>query len=535
MTEYKLDGTRWRSAYKRDGSKCPRETPATLDEAGETVLASAKAAIAKYDPDGTALKFAFISDLHRSENSEYAGNSGIDDHYSLRLLSRLCDDVDLDAVFCGGDIVNGRDENASYVQKNMNDVVDDFDDLIPHTNVFFTCGNHDKRYSTKRTLNTNEFLHDLWDLVQYDGNGVDLHYIDETNFYVDFTAHKVRMIFVNQYDEVDSNSGWYANEFATDANGLTTHGSTVWHSALPTTDKADWLVGVVYHGADTGTAGTVNLNSFKFTDLKDTLQAYVDGGGRGSLGAFAGHYHNQTAKTILPSLNVVHVGCAYATEAQAGLATAYCISVFVVDSETGEFREVRVGRDAQTVNYDSYKQDSNNGLLQNGTWLYPRIFTVSNGNKVRFERVSTAQWNGINLTNLSKMTATNPDHDRVTTDTDNVLFSALAGDVIRSEIIFDDDCSAPAQTGLAVPFAIFSNVIRTSSQSGLFTAGMVFGRATAGETISHDVTLSEDADFTAIGLKLNSRKSGSNGILGFTLNIYKNGVKLTRNDNEMIG
>lgn len=535
MTEYKLDGTRWRSAYKRDGTRCHRETPATLDEAGETVLANAKAAIAKYDPDGTALKFAFISDLHRSEESIYA-ESVIDDRPSMRLLSRLCDEVDIDAVFCGGDIVNGRVENTDFIQKNMQDVVDDFNDLVPHTNVYLTCGNHCKRYGTgekasdyRAPLNTNEFLHNLWDQAQYDGNGVELHYIDSTNYYVDFTKHRVRIIFVNQYDGVDNYPASYAKEFATDANGLTTYGSTVWHSALPTTDKEDWLVGVVYHGADTGAAGDVTIDHFKFTDLKDTLQAYVDGGGKGSLGAFSGHYHSQTAQTILPSLNVVHVGRAYAKSGEVGTANAYCISVFVVDSQTEEFREIRVGRGAQIVNYDAYKHGSNNGLLQNGTWLYPIILTVSNGSRFRCEGTGTPQLNGVNLTNLAKMTATNMNADKVTSDTDNVLFSALAGDVIRSEIVFDDDCSALRQDNQGgVQIAIFSNVIKTTSQSGFFTGGMVFGAANPGASYSHEVTLSEDADFTAIGFKLNKR--GTSGILGFELNIYKNGEKLVRSE-----
>lgn len=523
MTEYKLDGTRWRSAYKRDGSRCVRETPATLDEAGETLLTSAKAAIAKYDPDGTALKFAFISDLHRSENGIYTTNA-IDDRYSLRLLSRLCDEIDMDAVFCGGDITNARDENASYVQKNMQDVVDDFDSLFPYTNVFATIGNHDKRYSTSRETNTNEFLHDLWDQVQYDGRGVELHYIDETNFYVDFTRQKVRIIFVNQYDDVDSNASWYANENISSDTGIHTHGSTVWHSALPTTNKSDWLVGVVYHGADNSTPTNPNVSYYTFTDLTDTLQAYVAGGGKGTIGAFAGHYHGTQAKTILPSLNVIHVNCAYAQTNQLETADAYCFSVIEVDAETGLIHEIRVGRKENVVPFRAFLNgNDNNGLLQNGTFSvnaqYDRLACVYNGNRVRFDNYWNTRTLGINLTNIAKNWGYEG-NNFVASDTANVLFPAKAGDVIKTEIIFshDTDLQKTGTNQYNKSFKIFSPQI----------ADMVTGTAGADRTFENEITLSEDTDVTAIGFYFEGY--GWNGPMAFELNIYKNGVKLVRSD-----
>lgn len=525
MTEYKLDGTRWRSAYKRDGSKCPRETPATLDEAGETVLASAKAAIAKYDPDGTALKFAFISDLHRSENSEYAGSSGIDDRYSLRLLSRLCDDVDLDACICGGDIVNGRDENASYVQKNMQDVVDDFDDLVPNTPIFFTCGNHDKRYSTSRTTNTNAWLHDLWDQVQYDGSGVELHYIDATNFYVDFAQHKVRIIFVNQYDAVDNNSGWYANEFVYE--DLTTHATKSWHSALPTTDKADWLVGVVYHGADTGTAGSTSVSGFKYTDLSTTLQSYVDGGGRGVICAISGHYHATSTK-LLDGLNLIHVNAALSTEAQTGTSSAYCLCVIVLDTTTGIFHEIRIGRDSKVNPHMALiPNQPSNGVLENGCGgqdgtggANGAYFTVNNGNKVHMLQAR----NYTNLTNL-KLNTGSAYTDTISSDTERVIFSANAGDVIKTEIIFSESNNTPVKETV-----VFSPQIPNVSVSGRTQSAMAWGQCTPGTTISHEVTLAEDKDFTAIGVLYKGDSGTYRQQLDFELNIYKNGVKLVRSE-----
>lgn len=525
MTEYNLSGERFRSAYTRVGIKVGRETPATLDEAGETLLASTKSAIAKYDPDGTALKFAFITDLHRSEDGIYTTNE-IDDRYSLRLLSRICDEVDLDAVFCGGDITNGRDENADYVQKNMQDVVADFDDLFPYTNVFGTIGNHDKRYSVARPLVTNEWLNNLWDDIQMYGSGVELHYIDDTNYYIDFTKHHIRMIFINQYDDVDSNSSWYANEGIASDTGIHTHGTTAWKAGLPTTDKADWIVGVIVHGADTTIPYTNPPKTWSFTDLSDTLEAYVNNGGKGVLGVFAGHGHVTQSLSLsafaptYPGIPIIRVINAFATSEQVGTANAYGFSVYIVNSETGVFHEIRVGRNALEIPYCAWFGNvANNGLLHNGTASpdrgYTKYYCVYNGNYVLFD--SGWKSSGYNLTNLSKEWGYAA-NDMVTGDTENVLFSAVAGDVIKTEIKFSAD-SDDSETSTQTTFKVFSPQI----------ANMLVCTVTAGATFTNEITLSEDKDVTALGVFYSSGYgSGYSLHMGFELNVYKNGVRLVR-------
>ena len=523
MPGYNMQGNKFRTAYARTGTKFGRATAATLDEAGETLLASAKATIAQYDPDGTALKFAVISDLHRSESGIYTTNE-IDDRYSLRLLSRLCDDVDFDAVFCGGDITNGRDENADYFQKNMGDVVADFDDLFPYTNVFGNIGNHDKRYSTSRPNTTNEFLHTLWNGIQQYGSGVEIHYIEnaETNFYVDFTKHKIRMIFIHQYDDVDSNSSWYANENITSDTGIHTHGTTAWKAALPTTDKAEWIVGAVIHGADNTNPTNPSIRSWSYTDLSNTLADYVTNGGKGVLGIFAGHYHITQGISLSaislenPAIPVVHVNAALATASQWGTADAYCFSVIVVDSSTGLFHEIRVGRNANIVPYCAYFGDTaNNGLLHNGTASvntgYSNMYCVYNGNHVRFDNAWMA--NGYNFTNLP-MEWGYATGNFVGGDTDNVLFSAEAGDVIKTELIFSED----TESTTSVTFTVFSPQI----------AGMVSCKVTAGTTFTNEITLAEDVDVTAIGASYYTGSAQFSHVMDFELNVYKNGVRLVR-------
>lgn len=523
MSEYNMQGQKFRTAYSREGTKFGRATAATLDEAGETLLASAKAAIAQYDPDGTALKFAFITDNHRSENGVYAG-SEVDDSYSLRLLSRLCDDVDLDAVFCGGDITNGRDENADYVQENMQDVVADFEDLLPYTNIFGNIGNHDKRYSTSRTNNTNTWLHNLWNGIQQYGNGVEVHYIEdaETNFYVDFTRHKIRIIFIHQYDDVDSNSSWYANENISSDTGIHTHGTTAWKTALPTTDKAEWIVGAVIHGADNSNPTNPSIRYWTFTDLSDTLKAYVDGGGKGVLGIFAGHYHLTQGITLSalslsnPAIPIVHVSPAYAISSDIGTSNAYCFSIIVVNSTTGVFHEIRVGKNARPVPYCAYFGDvANNGLLHNGTVSvnagYTNMYCVYNGNHVRFDDAWMSY--GHNFTNLPLEWGPIT-RDFVTNDTENVLFSAEAGNVIKTEIIFSED----TETTNAVTFTVFSPQI----------ASMVSCKVTAGTTFTNEITLAEDVDVTAIGASYYVGSAGFSHVIDFELNVYKNGVRIVR-------
>lgn len=530
---YTIDGSACASAYDIQG----QETNPVYDLSGEEInidqldpvernlLASAKSLISQYDPDGTALKFAFVTDLHRSEEGTYA-SSEIDDCYSLRLLSRLCHDVDIDAVFCGGDITNGRDENADYVQKCMQDVVSDFQDmLLPYTKVFGTIGNHDKRYSTSRSNVTNGWLHSLWDTIQQSDSGVELHYIEgsETNFYVDFTTHKIRIIFINQYDDVDSDPSWYANENISSATGIHTHGTTAWKSSIPTTNKAEWVVGAVIHGADNTQPTNASVRAWSYTDLSDTLTEYVANGGKGVLGIFAGHYHLTQGISLSaislsnPAIPVVHVSHAYSVASDIGTVNAYCFSVFVVNSSTGVFHEIRVGRNGRSVPYCTYFGDAaNNGLLNNGTASvnsgYSNMYCVYNGNHVRFDDAWMS--NGYNFTNLP-MEWGYPPSDFVTGDTDNVLFSAEAGDVIKTEVIFSDDTE---DVTTPLNFKVFSPQI----------SNMLTCKVTSETTFTNEITLEEDVDVTALGVNYYAGSQPFSHVMDFELNVYKNGVRLVR-------
>lgn len=50
-----------------------------------------------------------------------------------------------------------------------------------------------------------------------------------------------------------------------------------------------------------------------------------------------------------------------------------------------------------------------------------------------------------------------------------------------------------------------------------------------GQTYTKEITLESDVDVTAIGMYYRGQTSDGFGVLEFELNVYKNGVRLTRN------
>ena len=102
----------------------------------------------------------------------------------------------------------------------------------------------------------------------------------------------------------------------------------------------------------------------------------------------------------------------------------------------------------------------------------------------------------------------------MTSDTANILFSAQAGDVIKTEIIFSADSASTPN-----PIKIFSPQI---ADMVTVPKGTI-----AGQTVTNEITLSEDTDVTALGMN-NYGATAPSGVMDFELNIYKNGVKMIR-------
>lgn len=508
--EYDFYGNRYRSAYDYNGNKLGKSTPAELNSVGEEVLAKAKTKIAKF-AEPNALIIGYVTDIHRSTTT-YHGDV-IDDTGTLHLLSRLADDVDMDCIFVGGDLANAvtSEETTETIRSNQQAVVDEINALLPYTNIFATIGNHDKKYSAQSALNTNEYFHDLYDVFQYNGNGVELHYIDDTNYYVDFTKQKIRIIVANQYDAVDDDPTLTASA---------THCTWSWASALnfvAPKRASEWLVGVVFHG-------------MAFAGVTDIMEAYKNGtsaehytntngeAGKGYLGSFVGHLHGyafEQAFEVLKRVNGINsiwTTCAYATEAQMGTTSEYGIAVYIINP-SGLHHQIRIGRDALEVPFTTINNDG--GLLENGTCSvdasYSRFYCIRNGNHIRFDRRWNAYVYGMNFTNFAKEWGYWA-NDFVTSDTDNVLFSAHAGDIIKTEIIFTEDTDTTNRS-----FAIFSPQI----------ADMVTGTVVRGKTYTKEITLTADTDITAIGMSYRGQSADGIGIMDFELNVYVNGERIT--------
>lgn len=508
--EYDYNGNRYRSAYNRQGQTLKCATPAELDEVGEELLADAKQRIAKF-AEPNALIFGFISDTHRCSTT-YDGKA-ITDTHSINLLSRLCDELHLDCVFHGGDMASARDtETDTTLHQHQQDVVNELDEKLPYTNIFATAGNHDKRYNNSFTLNSTAYFNELFDTIQYNGDGVELHYIDDTNYYIDFVKHKVRIIVADQYDATTSAE-----------TASATHCTWIWTSALnfgAPKRASEWLVGVVFHG-------------MAFTGIKDILEAFKNGtstehytntngeAGRGYLGSFVGHLHGYAINSAYGvakyenGINSIWTTSAYANPEQIGTAAAYAFAVFVIDVDSGEIRQIRIGREANVALLRAiFSADNPNDIFKAGAYFnadYGMI--VKDGGHISFEKMPHKYMSGINFTNLDANSGYDA-NDHVTSDTSTVLISLSAGDTIKTVVRFSDKTEYTSGRS----FRIFSPQINN----------MVSGTVKAGEEYENSVTVDADTDITAIGMYYYGSTSETTWkVVDFDIEVYVNDERVT--------
>lgn len=356
MNVYDRNGIIYKAAYDRRGADIYHRTlpTYTLDAAGQTALADALERLNAVNVNGNCLMFAFITDLHqRTEGIPYADQGLCENIQSIQLLSKLCEQANISAVFCGGDLINARPEDEANLRANRQTVLDNFNAYLPNTPVFITTGNHDKRYSGEAELITNEEVAAYFAEVNSHDDKVRIGYIDGTNYYVDFLEHKVRIIVFDSYDGLDATvEGGNAT-----ASAYATNNTQIWANGLNMGehDASEWIVGIMYHG-------------MSFSGMRSYLDAYRKktgyrkwvntnaSAGKGYLGSIGGHAH-MVVYSDSNGVNTIQVSNAYGTPAQLGTVNGYCFSVFVVDIEGGKFYEVRVGRDADTLEFDIIDND----------------------------------------------------------------------------------------------------------------------------------------------------------------------------------
>lgn len=510
--EYDFYGNRYRSAYNYQGQTLKRATPAELDEIGEELLTDAKSRIAELTSGKNCLVFGFISDTHRCSTT-YDGKA-ISDTHSINLLSRLCDEIHLDCVFHGGDMASARDhETNASIQQHQYDVVNELDEKLPYTNIFATVGNHDKKYDDSFALKSTAYFYELFDTIQYNGNDVELNYIDDTNYYIDFPKRKVRIIVADQYDALTD------SEIA-----LATHCTWSWTSALnfdAPQRASEWLVGVVFHG-------------MAFTGIKDIMEAYKNGtsaehytntngeAGRGYLGSFVGHLHGYAINSAweVPKyangINSIWTTSAYANPEQIGTADAYGFSVFVIDVDSGEIRQIQIGREANIALLRAmFAADNPADIFRAGVaFNISYRMAITNNEHIRFEQMPHKYMSGINFTNLESMN-TYDANDYVSNDTANTLFHLTAGDVLKTVIRFTE--KTEYTNGRS--FRIFSPQINN----------MVSGTVKAGEVYEKSITIDTDTDITAIGMYYAGSTAETEWkTVDFDIELYVNGERITQ-------
>lgn len=356
MNVYDRSGIIYKAAYDRQGANIYHRTlpTFTLDAAGETALADALERLNAVNARGNCLMFAFITDLHqRTEGIPYADNGLCENIQSIQLLSKLCEQANISAVFCGGDLINARPEDEANLRTNRQTVLDNFNAYLPNTPVFITTGNHDKRYSGEAELITNEEVAEYFAEVNSHNDKVRMTHIDGTNYYVDFLEHKVRIIVFDSYDDLDAAIA--AGE--TTLSAYATRNTQIWANGLNMGeyDASEWIVGIVYHGMSSS-GMDMYLEGFR---KKNSYRKWVNtntSAGKGYLGSIGGHAH-MVVYSDFNGRNTIQVSCAYGTPSQLGTVNGYCFSVFVVDIEGGKFYEVRVGRNADTLEFDIIDND----------------------------------------------------------------------------------------------------------------------------------------------------------------------------------
>lgn len=306
-----------------------------LDSYGLEALDEAIAYLNQYNPEHKYATFGYITDIHKGHNFSYAGITALSDHI-FQLMAEVNKSYELDAVLCGGDILNGYDDPI-YYEDNAQWVFDEFSTYLPDTAVCTTIGNHDKKYNDDVPLRSNEFLSRLHRGMNCGTSKVNLIELRDypTNYAVDFKEHKIRVIVMNEYDALD-----------TTGNATSTG---MWKKLMNLDNADEWLIGVVNHSPghfDTETQS-----------IKDYINATSSVGytntngvkGKGFIGNMCGHTHDYGSPNAITAVVAAgHGNSAYMSTRK----DVYCFAVFIADTDRNKLVMVKVGRDAGVVEYD---------------------------------------------------------------------------------------------------------------------------------------------------------------------------------------
>ena len=320
-----------------------------------------------------------------SSDASYWGSSSEQD---IRLLGAIAFAAGIDVILCGGDLSSGRlPYNCySYMLYYMKKMFDKYI-TVPH---YFTDGNHERKYDSNvirrtntewlkwlRILNSNGAVYMSANDGHYYPYGSGLICYDVGNtYYVDFPAHKVRVVGASAYEnaEIDVNTGYVFQPYSynlfdalsfenpSDAQEWTALGfshydtnpnSLQWALLHFYTGSRLGKESGLYNGSSTGyTAGFMNPNK---STTNPNYQSQYDGqsknaqygsgyAGKAAIGMFYGHVHTNAEFTVtIPSAEDDNRTLLNHLSIQNSSAGGYTFSIFIIDDDNYKLHWLKYG------------------------------------------------------------------------------------------------------------------------------------------------------------------------------------------------
>ena len=318
-----------KSSFKRDGTNLYTHEPVNIGEMDSYNSDAVNRAIATIDelnPEHKFLMFAMLSDIHKGHNFNYAGIDARSEQ-TFQMIAKVNEACNLDAIVCGGDLINGYDE-VQYYEDNLDWIASMFNKYFPNTAVCTTVGNHDKKYNNDVPLRTNEYLSTKYKtFISASEKAIVRELINfPTNYALDFEKWKIRLIFISGYDAADT------------MIDQTVHNSTGrWKRFMNIDNASEWMIGTISH---TPYASDNSISFFLDGTSDSDFRNMNDEKGKGYIGSFRGHTH--TFKK--DNEHQITVGCSYETVHYIGNRVSGEFVVFIVDTDTNIVYAVRVGK-----------------------------------------------------------------------------------------------------------------------------------------------------------------------------------------------
>ena len=304
------------------------EVPAYFAENLATAISTAESNMDAVGRDGET--FVFFSDLHWPVNAKH----------SPGLIKRIVEELPINFVICGGDLITGS-RNVADMVNSMKSCVDAFASLP--VRFYTTIGNHDdNRHSdsaaaTWAKAKTYNLMQKQFD-TETSGSG------PECTYYVDIPATKTRVIVLDSEAQSSairaSEVTWLTEVLASAPNG--------WHAMIflhIMYTWNNWYVGMTADDLFRTALGN------DICDACDTHNA--SGTGATVEAIFCGHTHFDAELTSTAGIPIIIIDSDMMTTASVvdgvqnatkGTITEQCLDIVTMDYANKIIKCVRVGR-----------------------------------------------------------------------------------------------------------------------------------------------------------------------------------------------